>query len=78
MAGDHSDIGGSWDDSQLADVSLAWMMSRFDALGVKFDQTYLYDEYKKLNKYIESRGKAEAYPAHMSPRQWGEGKAPWS
>ncbi|KAI4220853.1 MAG: hypothetical protein L6R36_007317, partial [Xanthoria steineri] len=75
MAGDHSDIGGSWDDSQLADISLAWMMSRFDALGVKFDQTYLYDEYKKLNKYIKARGKAEAYPAHMSPRQWGEGRS---
>ena len=25
MAGDHSNIGGSWDDQQLADIALAWM-----------------------------------------------------
>lgn len=25
MAGDHSNIGGSWPDQQLADITLAWV-----------------------------------------------------
>ena len=58
MPGDHSNVGGSWTDQQLADISLAWMMSRFEKLGVKFSIDYLYDEF--LNR--ESNGK-----------QWGEG-----
>ena len=58
MPGDHSNVGGSWPDQQLADISLAWMMSRFEKLGVKFKVDYLYDEFLKS----ESNG-----------NQWGEG-----
>ena len=78
MAGDHSNIGGSWDDQQLADISLAWIMSRFDALGVKFDQKYFYNQYVKFNDYVKYKGKSENYPPGMSPRQWGEGISPFS
>lgn len=74
MAGDHSNIGGSWEEQQLSDITLAWMMSRFDALGVKFDQNYLYQEYTKFNKWVKTKGKAAGYPPKLSPRQWGEGK----
>ncbi|KAL8687627.1 MAG: hypothetical protein Q9218_006256, partial [Villophora microphyllina] len=75
MAGDHSNVGGSHPDQQIADITLAWMMSRFDALGVKFDQNYLYNEYTKFNDYVKDKGPAEGYPADMSPRQWGEGRS---
>ena len=52
MAGDHSNVGGSWYDQQLSDISLAWMTSRFEALGVKFDQTYLCSEILKFKIFV--------------------------
>ena len=85
MPGDHSNIGGSWDDQQLADLSLAWMMSRLEVLGVKFDQAYLYHEFLKFNEYVKDTGPTlrgtggddagPAYPkdTNLNPRQWGEG-----
>ena len=86
MPGDHSNVGGSWDDQQLADISLAWMMSRLGSLGVKFDQAYLYREFAKFNNYVKSRvpklnegkdlinAKDPVYSEKLEPRQWGEGK----
>ena len=59
MPGDHSNIGGSWEDQQLADISLAWMMSRLESVGLKFDKGYLYHEFLKFE---------------TPRRQWGEGK----
>ena len=80
MPGDHSNVGGSWDDQQLADISLAWMMSRLGSLGVKFDQAYLYREFEKFKVYVKSRveetlkGNKPEYSQDLEPRQWGEGK----
>ena len=76
MAGDHSNIGGSWEDQQLADIALAWMMSRFHALGVKFDDSYLYRETVKFKDYINAEVAKKSYLAEMNPRQWGEGRVP--
>ncbi|KAL8809646.1 MAG: hypothetical protein Q9200_003231 [Gallowayella weberi] len=73
MAGVHSNIEGSWEEQQISDITLAWMMSRFDALGVKFDQNYLYQEYIKFQDWVKTEGPAAGYPADLSPRQWGEG-----
>lgn len=51
------------------------MMSRFEGLGVKFDQTYLYREFLKSKDYVTHIGeKVEGYNKDLSPRQWGEGK----
>ncbi|KAL8791840.1 MAG: hypothetical protein Q9195_005576 [Heterodermia aff. obscurata] len=68
MPGDHSNVGGSWNDQQLADISLAWMMSHFGKLGVKFEPAYLYREFLKFKHYVEG------YPKDLYPRQWGEGR----
>lgn len=75
MVGDHSNIGGSWDDQQLADITLAWMISRFERLGVVFDPAYLYHQYRLSKEYYLRPGEKqfEPYPADMVPRQWGEG-----
>ena len=81
MPGDHSNVGGSWDDQQLADISLAWMMSRLEVLGLKFDHGYLYREFLKFNRYVNRRVKEQRnegddpkYSSDLCPRQWGEGK----
>ncbi|KAL8831519.1 MAG: hypothetical protein Q9191_000828 [Dirinaria sp. TL-2023a] len=85
--GDHSNVGGSWEDQQLADITLAWMMSRFEVVEIKFDQTYIYREYVKFNNFIKKRapllqssgGSDEdpPYPkdAGLNPRTWGEGRS---
>ena len=86
MAGDHCNIGGSWEDAQMADISLAWLMSRFDALGVKFDDSYLYRQYEKQESFIKYRsldldgstdkqGKPYPMDQDLMPRTWGEGKS---
>ena len=50
-------------------------MSRFEGLGVKFDQTYLYREFLKSKDYTRRIGpKVDGYKAELNPRQWGEGK----
>ena len=50
-------------------------MSRFEGLGVKFDQTYLYREFLKFKDYAKRIGpKVDGYKEALSPRQWGEGK----
>ena len=51
------------------------MMSRFEGLGVKFDQTYLYREFLTFKDYASRIGpKVGGYKKGLSPRQWGEGK----
>ena len=76
MAGDHSNIGGLWPDAQLADISLAWMMSRFEALGVKFDEEYIYREFVKYRSYV-ANDKTKLWPGYEPwiTRQWGEGES---
>ena len=50
-------------------------MSRFEGLGVKFDQTYLYREFLKFKDYARRIGpKVDGYQEKLNPRQWGEGK----
>ena len=50
-------------------------MSRFEALGVKFDQTYLYREFVTAKDYARLIGpEVDGYSKELSPRQWGEGK----
>ena len=48
------------------------MMSRYEALGVKFNEDYLWDEFKKFKDYVKYESKyKEGSPTN--PRQWGEG-----
>jgi hypothetical protein len=71
FVGDHSGVGGSWPDTQTADMALAWIMSKFEKLGLKFDARYLYDQYTEYKEIV----KLLKYPAvaPTNPRQWGEG-----
>ena len=70
MVGDHSNVGGSWDDQQLADISLTWMMSKYASLGAKFNVNYIYDEFVKYQKFVEKEATKSKEP---KVRQWGEG-----
>ncbi|KAK7621837.1 hypothetical protein IWX50DRAFT_560339 [Phyllosticta citricarpa] len=41
--GVHSNVGGSYEDTGLSDITLAWMMDQLadPAVGIEFDETYL-------------------------------------
>ena len=82
IAGDHSNVGGSWDDQQIADITLAWMMGRFWRLGAQFDWTYLYGEFLKYKDYVQNLAPYLPYDADQNnpyskelyPRTYGQGK----
>jgi len=46
FAGVHSDIGGGYAESGLADTALIWMVQKAFRLGLEFDDEYLNDENK--------------------------------
>jgi len=68
FAGDHSDIGGSHMNHELADISLAWMVSQFNGLlefGLEFDHNYILNACEGVYNALES--------SERSP-PWAEGK----
>ncbi|KAI9793031.1 MAG: hypothetical protein M1833_000852 [Piccolia ochrophora] len=66
FVGDHAGVGGGWDDTGTADISLAWMMSRLEALGLAFDKEYIFRVHEKSLDYYTRKKKL--------PRQWAEGQ----
>ncbi|KAF3912374.1 hypothetical protein AA313_de0208105 [Arthrobotrys entomopaga] len=65
MAGQHSNIGGGWDDQNLANISLAWMISNLTPF-LDFSDEYIFSEFEKNYLY---------YREHkLKPRAWGFGK----
>ncbi|KAK6540546.1 hypothetical protein TWF694_009337 [Orbilia ellipsospora] len=65
MAGEHSNIGGGWDDQNIANISLAWMISNLTPF-LDFDDAYIFSEFEKNYLY---------YREHkLKPRAWGFGK----
>ena len=43
--GGHSDVGGSYDDTRAADITLAWMAQRLSELGLAFDLAVLKSQF---------------------------------
>jgi len=38
FVGGHTDVGGSYDDTRAADITLAWMISQLEKVGLKFSE----------------------------------------
>ncbi|MCJ1410985.1 hypothetical protein MMC19_005073 [Ptychographa xylographoides] len=64
--GVHSNIGGSYADTEIADISLAWMMSRLDQF-IDFDPTYITWQRELNVKYYERQE-----PPRVQPWAFGE------
>ena len=64
--GAHSNIGGGYDDAEMADITLAWMMSQLQP-HVEFDRLYLGEQFK-LNQ-------ASYKDARQQPRAWARGQS---
>lgn len=63
--GMHSNIGGGYDDQEIADITLAWMMSQMDKL-LEFDSEYIMWANSENMQY---------YASQKQPRrEWGMGE----
>ena len=64
--GVHSNVGGSYDDTQLADITLAWMISQLNDL-IYFDTEYITWQNDLNVQYYKDKAEGEV-------RTWGLGK----
>jgi uncharacterized protein (DUF2235 family) len=82
--GVHSDVGGSYDDTALANLTLAWMVSQLDPL-LTIDHDYvlsLITPVQKDDLHLNGRHQTFDHKGHMhvvgnqvpKPRPWGLGK----
>jgi Uncharacterized alpha/beta hydrolase domain (DUF2235) len=62
--GVHSDIGGSYEDGDLANLTLTWMISQLDPF-LAFDISYIVQQ----NRHTMERHQKYGYPI----REWGLG-----
>lgn len=57
--GGHADVGGSYDDTRAADITLAWMIQQLSSHGLEFDINLLKEQYwselKAQDKSMEKR-----------------------
>ncbi|KAK4619584.1 hypothetical protein CLAFUW4_11517 [Fulvia fulva] len=63
--GAHSNVGGGYDDQQIATITLAWMIAQCQPF-LDFDLDFVHDEWEKLEDYYER--------TDQKPRPWSFGK----
>lgn len=52
--GAHSNVGGGYDDQQIATISLAWMVAQCQSM-LDFDVDYVLDQWDDVEKFYEER-----------------------
>lgn len=62
--GVHSNVGGSYDDAGLADISLAWMMSELEKAGLEFDEEYLHAQWLDNGKEYPAKAHSTHHHKH--------------
>ncbi|KIW08412.1 hypothetical protein, variant [Verruconis gallopava] len=63
--GVHSNVGGGYDDQEIADITLAWMMAQFSPFLDMYDD-YIIQQWEENQAYYRERRK--------KPRPWSFGK----
>jgi len=63
--GVHSNVGGGYDDQQLANITLAWIMAQVRNM-IDMDLDYLLDEWERTEDYYDATGQKR--------RPWSFGK----
>jgi len=76
--GVHSNVGGGYDDQEIANISLAWMMDQLASIGVAFQEDYIDRIFADNVRYYYSNPKQWAiepvYEKHKPVRPWGLGE----
>jgi hypothetical protein len=60
FAGVHCNIGGSYPDEKLSDITLKWMIEKASAVGLSFDKDY-------ISKNIDPCAKGKLYDSDKFP-----------
>ncbi len=55
--GAHSNVGGGYDDQEIANITLAWMMDQLASIGVSFKDEYIDQIFADSVKYYYSNPK---------------------
>ncbi|TVY90906.1 Uncharacterized protein LAWI1_G002565 [Lachnellula willkommii] len=83
--GSHSNVGGSYDDQEIANIALAWMMDQLASIGVAFQDEFIETIFHQNVEYYKNlpdlKGPATKqwatkaiYEKHKPVRPWGLGK----
>ncbi|RFU31036.1 hypothetical protein B7463_g5331, partial [Scytalidium lignicola] len=88
--GSHANVGGGYDDQEIANISLAWMMDQLASIGVSFFDKFIEDMFEENVQYYENPPKQPAkvfgrrpwkqwaiksvYEKHKPVRPWGLGQ----
>lgn len=63
--GAHANIGGGYDDQQIATITLAWMVAQCEAF-IDFNLDYIFDQWDDCEDFYEKHGE--------KPRPWSFGR----
>ncbi|TVY27756.1 Uncharacterized protein LHYA1_G003762 [Lachnellula hyalina] len=83
--GSHSNVGGSYDDQEMANITLAWMMDQLASIGVAFQDEVIEHIFHQNAEYYKNLPELEGpatkqwatkaiYDKHKPVRPWGLGK----
>lgn len=71
--GAHSNVGGGYDDQEIANISLAWMMDQLASIGIAFQDDYIDKIFEQNVQYYENppmgSALAKSYERGRQP-QW--------
>ncbi|KAH7360619.1 hypothetical protein BKA65DRAFT_189578 [Rhexocercosporidium sp. MPI-PUGE-AT-0058] len=70
--GAHSNVGGGYDDQEIANITLAWMMDQLASIGIAFQDEYIDKVFIQNVRYYENPPKQQAKLSSMISRtpQW--------
>ncbi|TVY38665.1 hypothetical protein LSUB1_G003726 [Lachnellula subtilissima] len=83
--GSHSNVGGGYDDQEIANITLAWMMDQLASIGVAFQDEVIEHIFHQNAEYYKNLPELEGpvtkqwatkaiYDKHKPVRPWGLGK----
>ncbi len=55
--GVHSNIGGGYDDAEISDITLAWMMSQLEPF-LEFNENYILRQAELTRRYYINHGQS--------------------
>lgn len=73
ILGAHSNVGGGYDDQEIANISLAWMADQLSSVGVAFQEDFIDNIYNQTVQYYESAPKTPKSVSNLFSRrqeQW--------
>ncbi|KAH8658692.1 hypothetical protein BGZ60DRAFT_383301 [Tricladium varicosporioides] len=69
--GSHGNCGGGYDDQEIANISLAWMMDQLASIGIAFEDEYIDQIFQENVQYFENlKPKSGSLFSRKTETQW--------